>query len=348
MIGKKYTAVENWLWGNLEPEESDSGRQTYDNMLLQADGRLPVINVPLNLRDPLHFADEAMIQEFVAQLKDVREVLDIGPGDGWPSLRIAPYVRMVTGIDPSERRVEVCRANAERLRIENAKFQKMSVVELNFADASYDAVLAATSIEQTPDPMRAMEQVFRVLRPGGRFCVKFESFDVALSEPLSETVALREHVDGSFGWHYCLKHKDPPWERDYLVKFNPVPEVMQVFEKARALVAQAGDNPTQVREIGVEFLDANRSLIIESSYYELEHFTTRSMIETLEDVGFVNVQVNYSGAELARLAFPQLKLDGLSDELLQELSRTIGCVAAALPAPLDLGQPVLAFKPAAE
>jgi len=42
-------------------------------------------------------------------------VLDIGPGDGWPLLRIAPLLKAVTGAEPSQRRVDAIAAAVERL-----------------------------------------------------------------------------------------------------------------------------------------------------------------------------------------------------------------------------------------
>ncbi|MEO0108191.1 MAG: class I SAM-dependent methyltransferase [candidate division WOR-3 bacterium] len=345
MIGKKYTPIESWIWEHLQPVESDSATQSYDNILLQGGGKLPLINTPLNLRDIAHFADEAQIQEFVAATRDAQDILDIGTGDGWPALRIAPFVRMVTAIDASARRIEVSRANAAHLHIHNVRFQKMSAVALDFSTGSFEVVIAASSIEQTPNPIRALEEVYRVLKPGGRFLVSFESLDVALDRPLVERVALREHFDGTAGWYYCLKHRDPPWERNYLVRFKSTPEVAQAFARARDILAQAGDNPAQVREIGIELLESQLAQLHSSSYYELEHFTTKTMVETLEDIGFENVRGYYSAARLARLFFPQINVADLTDLELQELAHALGQMALHLPAPTDQGQPVMANKP---
>lgn len=343
---KKYTALETWLWENLKPGESDSVHQTYDNIIWQGDGRLPVINLPQNLRDIAHFADEALIQGIVAYVRDAADVLDIGPGDGWPILRIAPYVRMVTGIEPSSRRLEVCRTNAERLRLTNVRFHEMSATALNFADNSFDAVVAASSIEQTANPFQSLAEVFRVLKPGGRFWVMFESPDVEMSTPIRETVTLREHPDGSLGWHYSLKHRSPPWERNYLVEFPSVPEVVSQFEQARAVIAQSGSDPAQVPEVGSALLQALIGHVQRCSYYELEHFTSDTMKQTLEEIGFTGVNPSYSPAKLARLLWPHLHISSMSDEQLRDLAQALGQMSIGLPAPLDQGQPVLATKPA--
>jgi len=345
MVSKRYTAVENWLWENLKLEESDSAHQSYENMLLQGGGALPLINVTLNLREQSHFADETIVQQIAALLRGTREVLDIGSGDGWPSLRLAPWIEMITSIDAAPRRIEVSRANAERLKIANVKFLPMSAVELNFSDNRFDAAVAASSIEQTPDPMRALREIYRVLKPGARLVVIYESFDVTLEHPFEDAVTVREHMDGTHGWYYWMKHRDPPWERDYLVRFKATPETDEAFARARELIDRDGANPTAVPGIGAEFLEANKAAVAASSFYELEHFTAKTMKETLEDVGFTDVRVFYSASKLARLLFPNLNAGEMGEHQLMELAQGLAQTASALPAPFDQGQPIIAQKP---
>ena len=345
MISKKQTPIETWLWDNLKPEVSNSAAQTYENMAQQGAGKLPVINQPLDLSDPVHFRDEAQIQQIIALVKDSREVLDIGCGDGWPSLRIAPAVRSLTGIDASSRRIDTTRANAEHLALTNVKFQVMSAAELDFADGSFGAVVAASSIEQTEDPLKVMSQVFRVLRPGGKFFVLYEALDASQTRPIVEEVNLREHPDGSLGWHYTLKHKAPAWERDYLVRFNNTPDIAAVFMTTRDTISRIGNSPSQIPEIGLQFLEGNKVSIQGCTFYELEHFSAHTMIESLEDVGFTQVRSVYSAGRLADTALPDLEPALLKDRQLGVAAAALGKLALALPAPLDQGQPVIAVKP---
>ena len=345
MISKKHTATENWLWDNLKPETSDSARQTFDNLARQSGGSLPVIDLPLDLSSQPHFRDEAQVQQVVALVKDCREILDVGCGDGWPSLRIAPYVRTVTGVDASARRIEVTRANAERLKLTNVKFQQMSATELDFADESFGAVVAASSLEQTDEPLKAMEQACRVLRPGGRLFVFYEALDAQLARLAVEEVVFAEHPDGTLGWHYCLKHKSPAWERDYLVKFNTTPEIAAAFAVARDTISRVGNNPIEIPEIGIQFLEANKGGSQECTYYELEHFSAEAMVQSLEDAGFTDVRSVYSAGLLADKLFPELEPALLKDNQLALLAAALGRLALALPAPLPQGQPVIATKP---
>ena len=102
-------------------------------------------------------------------------MLDFGPGDGWPSLLVAPYVAEVMGVDGSAKRVAVCAANADRMGIRNASFiHNPPHAPLPFPDNYFDGVLAASSIEQTPDPQATLREIYRVLKPGGHLRMLYE------------------------------------------------------------------------------------------------------------------------------------------------------------------------------
>ena len=60
---------------------------------------------------------------YIQQEVKGKKLLDFGPGDGWPSLIIAPFVRKVFGLDSLYSRVETCTENTKRLGINNAEFK---------------------------------------------------------------------------------------------------------------------------------------------------------------------------------------------------------------------------------
>lgn len=105
-------------------------------------------------------------------------VLDVGCGTGAATRtlaqRVAPNGR-VTGMDPSGALLRITRELAEKAGLGGLiELQDGDCRALPFPDASFDAVLAATTLSHVPDPDRALAEMVRVTRPGGRVGV----FDV--------------------------------------------------------------------------------------------------------------------------------------------------------------------------
>ncbi|MGQ9707764.1 MAG: class I SAM-dependent methyltransferase [bacterium] len=341
-MSKTYTEIENWILSEVKPTESNSAEQTYERLEKVA-GNLPIIDTAQDLNLEPHFIDEAQICDFCAHLAGCQEVLDVGCGDGWPLLRIAPFFTSVSGVDASARRVNACLANAERLGIKNVKVFQMSATELDFADNSFDGVVAASAIEQTPDPYQSLREVFRVLKPGGKFRLFFEAYERE-EKGWVERVFLTEN-ENSLGYHYVIKHQLPAWERNYLVKFSPAPAMKEEFHRLSDLIARLGPVPAQAPEIGLGFLEQNRQFIIGGTWYELEHFTSAAMKETLKEIGFTDVRIIYSAGSFARELWPSIKEQGLSISQYQAICRGLAELSKGIQAPAGLGEPVTATKP---
>ncbi|GID61404.1 SAM-dependent methyltransferase [Actinoplanes couchii] len=96
-------------------------------------------------------------------------VLDLGCGIGKPALRLARAVEVeVVGITISAGQVEQANDRARREGLaDRVSFQVADGTGMPFADDSFDAVLAFESILHM-DRDRALREVSRVLRPGGR------------------------------------------------------------------------------------------------------------------------------------------------------------------------------------
>ncbi len=101
-------------------------------------------------------------------------VLDVACGSGYPALAAATYVRpggtvVATDISPEMVAVAAQRAKADGL--DNVQFIEMDAEQLQFSDASFDAVTNAYGLMFCPDPARALAEIRRVLRPGGRMAL---------------------------------------------------------------------------------------------------------------------------------------------------------------------------------
>ncbi len=95
-------------------------------------------------------------------------VLDLGCGGGFMAAALAKRGTIVTGVDPSERAIDLARRRAQEDQLEIA-YCVGSGESLPFADGAYDIVVCVDVLEHVEDLDRVLLEVRRVLRPGGIF-----------------------------------------------------------------------------------------------------------------------------------------------------------------------------------
>ncbi len=114
------------------------------------------------------------------------KVLDIGCGPGALTLdlaeRVGPEGR-VLGVDIEGDQFGHGRALAEERGLENVSFQIGSIYELEAAADSFDAVLAHATLYHLARPMEALNELCRVLVPGGVVGLRDSDFGGDLCEP---------------------------------------------------------------------------------------------------------------------------------------------------------------------
>lgn len=95
-----------------------------------------------------------------------KELLEVGCGMGSDLLQFARGGSIVTGLDYTPRSVEISR---RRFRVYDVPgtFLIGDAENLPFPDASFDVVYSNGVLHHTPDTERAIDEVYRVLRPGG-------------------------------------------------------------------------------------------------------------------------------------------------------------------------------------
>ncbi len=121
----------------------------------------------------------------LASLTTSERVLDIGTGTGIVALQAAERVGRggkVVGIDLSEGMLARAKANAERAGFtDQVEFSRMDAEALELEDQSFDAVLSLFALFHFPNPLSAIKEMFRVLRPGGRLVLAVGSGPPLLS-----------------------------------------------------------------------------------------------------------------------------------------------------------------------
>ena len=98
-------------------------------------------------------------------------LLDCGCGPGTITIGLAEVVApgRVVGIDRDEERVVAARKKAAELGVTNVDFQVANVSQLPFPDDFFDAVFENTVLMYLKDPIKAVQEVRRVLKHGGVF-----------------------------------------------------------------------------------------------------------------------------------------------------------------------------------
>ncbi len=102
-----------------------------------------------------------------AALSPGERVLDVACGTGQVTVQAAQAVGAsgsVLGVDLSARMVEA----AQRRGAPNTRFLRMDAQALSLPESHFDVVLCSLGLMYLPDPSRALLEMRRVLRPGGR------------------------------------------------------------------------------------------------------------------------------------------------------------------------------------
>jgi len=332
--------VFEWIRAELRLDACTSDRFIYDDMDSQSGRCLPIIYQPFDARQKSHWRDRGAAFDYLfATQGEGKRLLDFGPGDGWPSLIVAPFAREVVGVDGSRRRVEVCTANAARLGIPNASFVYVAPgTPLPFEDDSFDGVTAASSVEQTPDPRRTLAELFRVLRPGGRLRIHYESLNGYRGD--RERDACLWQIDE----HRCrliLYDRDIDAER--VVQYG----LTYGISGAELKTAASDDGgPLSFEKVTVPFLEKTRRAIIDARLCTTIHPSGRTLASWLRNAGFRKIIPSHNGLWASGELYghwpegqrPQ-DLDGV-DRLLRPVVKTV----VKMPAPIDTDPMITAVK----
>ena len=114
---------------------------------------------------PRHELRETLLLDLFRSGSPGPRVLNAGAGAGSFSLRLAENGFDVTSVDASSAAVEVLRGRVP------GEVAQADVTALPFADATFDAAVLGEVLEHVEDDRGALEEVARVLRPGGVLAV---------------------------------------------------------------------------------------------------------------------------------------------------------------------------------
>ncbi|MFA6133869.1 MAG: class I SAM-dependent methyltransferase [Phycisphaerae bacterium] len=317
-----------WIRDHFELHQANSAEFIYGTQETLSDFHQPGIYKPWDPTCNIHVHLRGRILDYAAMMAN-RRVLDFGPGEGYPSLVLAPFVAEVVGVDGSVKRVEECSGNAARIGIANASFVHVPPGQLlPFPDTSFDGAVASWSLEQSPDLAQTLREIRRVLRPGGIF--RFEP----------ETLG-----------RYAAKHQQQVWLPDALGGFHG----LTIFDRDIAgervvhygLLVDRGiiDRLTKRRGmpsldvLTLEVLEGLRPHVLKAGTWTTHHPSFASWPRWLSEAGFATSRLTYSGGWMADRMIRCLPKDQRPatlqalDALLVPMARLAAEMDAPLPPP---------------
>lgn len=139
-------------------------------------------------------------------------VLEVGPGKGTYTIEVAKRVSngKVVAIDIQEGVVKKLKQKCEELAIANVEPKVMDVYNLNFDNEVFDRTFLICCLPEIPDPVRALRELNRVLKPNGLLCL-VEAF-IDPDYPLART-----EIEWAKDAGFTLDSKHGNWLLYYLI-----------------------------------------------------------------------------------------------------------------------------------
>lgn len=128
------------------------------------DGHVPDADLGLGCGVPTQYA----------AIKAGDIVLDLGGGAGndcFVARRLVGESGKVVGLDFTQAMVEKANENNKRLGYDNVSFVQGDIEEMPLDGDQFDVILSNCVLNLVPDKQKAFSEMYRVLKPGGRFCI---------------------------------------------------------------------------------------------------------------------------------------------------------------------------------
>src|SRR5215510_14290295 len=116
-------------------------------------------------RDQRRFSDVA--RAIAVRVKAGSQILEVAPGPGYLAIELAKRGYAVTAMDISRTFVQIARKNAADAGV-HVTVELGNASAMPFADASFDYIVCMAAFKNFSDPMGAINEIHRVLRPEGR------------------------------------------------------------------------------------------------------------------------------------------------------------------------------------
>ena len=156
-------------------------------------------------------------------------VLDVATGTGHTAFALAPYVARVIAIDLTPEMLSEGRKLKAERGVPNVEFRLADAHALPFVDATFDIVTCRRAAHHFVDIAKALREMNRVIRPGGRLVIDDRS--VPEDDFVDKTMNRLDRLhDGS----HVREYRPSEWER-MLLDAGFAAEAIELYTKRRPL-----------------------------------------------------------------------------------------------------------------
>ena len=107
----------------------------------------------------------------LARIEPQHEILDLACGTGDITFMLAEKLThgRVIGVDISAAMLEIARQKKRQLGLKTIEFESGDIMHLAFSESCFDRITVGYGLRNVPDLSKLLEEIFRLLKPGGRF-----------------------------------------------------------------------------------------------------------------------------------------------------------------------------------
>ena len=165
------------------------------------------------------------------------EILEVAPGPGFISIELARGGRhRVTGLDISHTFIDIARKNAAAAGV-SVDFRHGNASEMPLEANSFDFVVCRAAFKNFTEPVKAIAEMYRVLRPGGQGVI----IDLRRDTSMSEIANYVDNMEGNVLNGLFMK---------FTFRFMLIPRAYTV-EQFRQMLAQVPFASTRIEQTSV-------------------------------------------------------------------------------------------------
>jgi ubiquinone/menaquinone biosynthesis C-methylase UbiE len=149
---------------------------------------------------------ERLAQELAKDLPENARVLEIAPGPGYLSIaraKLGPF--KITGLDISQSFVRMASDHAKREGVV-ARFIHGSASDIPLEDGMFDLIVCRAAFKNFSEPLKALNEMQRVLKPGGRALIIDLRKDASWEEIVAYVDGLKISKTSTWMTKFTFKH----------------------------------------------------------------------------------------------------------------------------------------------